>query len=330
MLKHIRRLPTLPKLLAKKGYVSHQSGKWWEGRYTLGGFTAGMTHGDPNKRPRGRHGDLGLQIGRKGMKPVFDFIDSAGGKPFFIWYAPFLPHTPHNPPKRLLAKYQAKGRPIALARYYAMCEWFDETCGQLLDHLVKRKLAENTLVVFVTDNGWIQRTPETKLPKGYRFRFAPKSKRSPYEGGVRTPIMLRWPGRIKPGRYDDTLVSSIDLAPTILTAAGLKPTKQMPGINLLDVVKVGGKTDREAIFGEIFAHDVADIDNPAASLQYRWGIAGKWKLIVPVDGSANSELYDLQADPHETKNVISRHPEIAKRLANRIDRWWPGKRSQKK
>jgi arylsulfatase A-like enzyme len=326
MLKHIRRLPTLPKLLTAKGYLSHQSGKWWEGNYREGGFTAGMTHGDPKRG--GRHGDLGLKIGRQGMQPVFDFIDSAGEKPFFLWYAPFLPHQPHRPPKRLLDKYRKPGRPLALARYYAMCEWFDETCGQLLGYLDKKKLSENTLVVFIVDNGWIQRTPATKVPKGWRFGFAPKSKRSPYDGGIRTPILLRWPGKIKAGRYD-ALAESIDLAPTILAAAGLKPTKQMPGINLMDVVKAGGKSQRKAIYGEVFAHDEVDIDRPAASLQYRWCVEGKWKLIVPADRSATSELYDLRADPHETRNVVGAHPEIASRLAKQIDRWWAGKRAGK-
>lgn len=327
MLKHIRRLPTLPKILGKKGYVSHQSGKWWEGNHKLGGFTAGMTHGDPKRR--GRHGDRGLRIGRTGMQPIFDFIDSSKGKPFFLWYAPFLPHTPHNPPKRLLDKYKREGRPLALAKYYAMCEWFDETCGQLLDHLDKKKLTDNTLIVFVTDNGWIQRTPKTTVPDGWRFRFAPKSKRSPNEGGVRTPIMLRWPKIIKPGRYD-TLVNSIDLAPTILAAAGVTPTKPMPGINLIDVVKAGGKTDRKSIYGEIFDHDVADIDDPAQSLQYRWCIEGKWKLILADRRSALPELYDLQADPHETKNRIGNNLDVVNRLTKRINTWWPGRSKREK
>src|SRR5687767_12583376 len=103
MLKHVRRTPTLPKLLAERGYVSFQSGKWWEGNFVEGGFTAGMTHGDPTRG--GRHGDLGLKIGRDGLQPIYDFLESAKGKPFFLWYAPMLPHSPHNPPERLLAKY---------------------------------------------------------------------------------------------------------------------------------------------------------------------------------------------------------------------------------
>ena len=322
LIAKIDKLPTIPKLLAKRGYQSHQSGKWWEGNFRRGGFTAGMTHGDPMRG--GRHGDMGLAIGRKGMKAVFDFIDSCGDKPFFVWYAPFLPHTPHTPPPRLLKKYQNSDRPLALAKYYAMCEWFDETCGALLDHIDDRGLREDTLVVYVTDNGWIQRTPATQVPPGWRTSFAPRSKQSPNEGGTRTPIMLRWPGKIKPADRSE-VVSSIDLAPTILAAAGMKPPRELPGINLLEVCQ-GKPTGREAIFGESYAHDIADINDPSKSLLYRWCIRGRWKLIltyggkvgrykaVHVAGTKGPQLYDLRADPREETNLAGQKPQLAQRI----------------
>ncbi len=135
-----------------------------------------MTRGFPE--PNGRHGDDGLTIGRKGMKPIEDFLDqkTKSGQPFLLWYAPFLPHSPHDPPKRLLEKYQNQVNSIHVAKYYAMCEWFDETCGQLIDLLKARQVFDNTLIVYVGDNGWIQ-DPESP-------NFAPRSKQSPYEGGV--------------------------------------------------------------------------------------------------------------------------------------------------
>jgi uncharacterized sulfatase len=275
-----------------------------------------------------------LKIGRTGLQPIFDFIESAGQKPFFIWYAPFMPHTPHTPPERLLQKYQKDGRPVALARYYAMCEWFDETCGQLIDYLDEHQLSKNTLVVYVTDNGWIQRTPETSVPAGWKPQFAPKSKQSPSEGGVRTPIMLRWPGRISPGQFRDVPVSSIDLAPTILQACGIQPPDAMPGINLLDVCD-GRDIAREAIFGESFAHDIADITDPTRSLLNLWCIEGKWKLLLFHDGQLGRyraiheqrprapQLFDLSADPHEERNLAEQHPEVVQRLTRRIQTWWP-------
>src|SRR5262245_39772709 len=154
MLKHVDRVPTIPKLLSAQGYACLQTGKWWEGNYQRGGFTHGMTHGDPSRG--GRHGDEGLKIGRQGLKPISDFLDANGEKPFFLWYAPILPHEPHNPPERLLQKYVDKTESLQVAKYWAMVEWFDETCGELLTELEKRKLADNTLVVYLADNGWIQ------------------------------------------------------------------------------------------------------------------------------------------------------------------------------
>ena len=326
----IEQVPTLPRLLGEHGYESFQSGKWWEGSYRRGGFTSGMTHGDPDRG--GRHGDDGLTIGRTGLQPIFDFIDEAGDDPFFVWYAPFLPHWPHDPPARLLEKYVAAERPIELSRYYAMCEWFDETVGELLSHLDDKGHSGDTLVVLVTDNGWIQRTPETEVPSGWELAFAPRSKQSPYDGGTRTPIILRWPGVIEPARYE-TLVSSIDIAPTILAAAGADTPPEMSGVNLLDIVR-GVPVDRTAIFGEGFAHDIADIDDPRKSLLYRSCIEGRFKLLLSYDGQVGRykvvhpqtrqqvELYDLEADPFETRNLAEEHPKIVARLSGRIADWW--------
>ena len=275
-----------------------------------------MTHGDPKRgRPAWRRG--GLRIGREGMRPVYDFIDRHTADPFFIWYAPFLPHRPHNPPQRLLDKYVAKTDSIHVARYWAMCEWFDETCGQLLDYLDRKGLAEDTLVVFLGDNGWIQKPGAS----GY----APKSKRSPNDGGLRTPIVLRWPGRIKPKLDKTTPVLSIDLAPTILAACGLKPTPSMQGVDLLDAERLAR---REAIFGEVFEHNAVDIDRPASSLMYRWMIEGRWKLILPQPSNATTgrpELYDLTADPHETRNQATEAPTRVTNMRAKLDSWWPGR-----
>jgi uncharacterized sulfatase len=326
LISHIDRHPTVPKMLGRLGYLSHQSGKWWEGSYSRGGFTHGMTRGFPEKG--GRHGDDGLKIGREGMEPVFDFVDLAveQQKPFFLWYAPFLPHTPHNPPERILKKYQQQGRPETIAKYYAMCEWFDETCGQLLDYLDAKAVRDNTLVVYVTDNGWIQ-NPDAR-------GFAPRSKQSPYEGGTRTPIMFRWPGVVPPGTHDE-LCSSVDIVPTILSAGGATVPAGLPGVNLMPVLRDGKSLDRDAIFGEGFAHDVPDIENPEASLLYRWVVQGKWKLLLTYDGELGRyarvhprserrpQLYDLIADPHEMQNLAAQNPKVVARLAKRIAEWWP-------
>ena len=102
---NIDTIPSLPQILTEQGYLSFQSGKWWEGDYKRGGFTHGMTQGE-------RHGDKGLTIGREGMEEIYDFItlSKTQGKPFFVWYAPFLPHSPHNPPDSLFQKLDNRGQ----------------------------------------------------------------------------------------------------------------------------------------------------------------------------------------------------------------------------
>ncbi|TWT55823.1 Arylsulfatase [Thalassoglobus neptunius] len=314
-IEHIDDETTLADYLHENlGYTSHQSGKWWEGHFSRGGFTQGMTHGDRTKG--GRHGDLGLKIGRDGMEPVLNYIDESveNDSPFFVYYAPFLPHTPHNPPKRLLDKYKDKTPHLPVAKYWAMCEWFDETCGELLNHLEEKNVADNTIVLYVTDNGWINQTE--------RSAYAPRSKRSQYEGGVRTPIMVRWNGKVTPKMDTTHLASSIDLVPTVLAAVGIDVPESFDGINLLDEKAVEA---RDVIFGEIFEHDIRDMTDPVASLRYRWIIEGDWKLIVPhkpVEEDGKTELFNLADDPHEEHNLAKDNPELVKRLRRRINRWW--------
>lgn len=316
MIANVERVPTLPRLLAERGYLSLQTGKWWQGHYERGGFTHGMTKGDPDQG--GRHGDNGLQIGRKTMQPIYDFMDEAQRqqKPFFIWYAPMLPHDPHTPPERLLKKYRALTDSIHVARYWAMVEFFDETCGQLLDALEQRQLTDNTLVVYVTDNGWIQ---DPQQPK-----YAPRSKQSPYDGGLRTPIMLRWPGKIKPQPAPE-LASSIDLAPTILKLVGLPLTPEMTGINLLDPA---ARSARRTLYGECFTHNAVDIEKPESSLRWRWIIDDNWKLIVPdpVNQPGDQpELFDITTDPLEARNRAADKSTEVTMLRRKLDAWWRGR-----
>lgn len=311
MVQFIARAPAVPRLLRQHGYRSLQTGKWWEGHYATGGFTDGMTINGEG----GRHGDRGLAIGREGLQPVFDFIE-AGTAPFFVWYAPFLPHTPHTPPERLLERYRAEGRPEALARYYAMCTWFDETVGELLAYLDDQGLRDETIVLFAIDNGWIQNVDWAPGMRGVQ-PFAPKSKRSPYDGGLRTPIMVRWPGHLEPG-VRGALASTIDLAPTMLGAAGVPVPGAMPGVDLVGLAR--GDIQREAVYGEVFSHDAVDLDRPAASLQYRWVREENWKLIAAVDGGV--ELYDLAADPDEEVNLAGDRPDVVRRLRGHLDAWW--------
>lgn len=299
--------PRLPAILARNGYLTFQCGKWWEGHYRNGGFTHGMTHGDLQRG--GRHGDVGLAIGRRTMKPVYDFIDLAlsSKRPFFIWFAPMMPHLPHDPPEQYLKHYQQLGLPAPVARYYAMCEWWDAVCGKLLDYLDRKQLTQNTIVFYVCDNGWVQRHDAAGGAFG-----GPRGKRSAYDGGLRTPIMIRWPGRIEPRRDKTNLASSIDFVPTVLSLLRLEPPVDFPGIDLLSAEAVRQRTHLHA---EIYDHDIHNLGRPAESLLYRCVITRRWKLIVPSQratgrfGPTDTALFRIDLDPYERINLARLYPE---------------------
>lgn len=329
--KKFHSFPSFVKLLTSNGYLAHQSGKWWEGSYQDGGFTHGMTHGDPKRGAR--HGDVGLRIGRDSLEPITEFIDHAVAeeKPFLIWYAPFLPHTPHNPPKRLLDKYTKEGRADDVSNYYAMCDWFDETCGELLGYVGDKGLTKNTVVIYICDNGWAaastnQNDPNQKLWGG----FAQRSKGSPFENGIRTPIMIAWPDKVEPKRSNQ-LAHAIDLFPSIAAIAGLKAPEELPGINLLDHAAV---EKREAVFG--VTHSIHNMSPGEAdkTLKYLWCVGDQWKLMLRFPGEDTTKyknihiwdktpvrLYDLAKDPGEQNELSQKHPEIVKRMKKMILDW---------
>jgi arylsulfatase A-like enzyme len=304
----------LPKAVTAAGYLSFQTGKLWNVTATDVGFTGGMTD------TAGRHGDAGLTIGRKGLKPVFDFMDSAKAqqKPFFIWYAPMMPHLPHNPPPEILARYEGKGLTPFAEKYYAMIEWFDQTCGELDGYLTKNNLAENTVILYLADNGW----DASRGQEGKRHKL------SPYELGIRTPMFVRWPGKVQPKRDDSTLASIIDFAPTILKIAGAEAPADLPGLDLTNPEVMSA---RKSIFVEAYTHDISDLTQPAKSLVTQVVIDGWSKLLLPTavrpDKSYPSaptevELFDLKADPLETTNLATKNPDEAKRLQAIQDAAW--------
>lgn len=301
----------LSKELTESGYLTFQTGKLWNVTAEEIGFTSGMT----NKE--GRHGGDGLTIGRESMQPIFDFITDAGvkKKPFFVWYAPMLPHMPHNPPQDLLARYQGKGLSPKAAKYYAMVEWFDQTCGELDAFLEQQKLSDNTVIIYLDDNGW-----EADQKK--------RDKLSPFEMGIRTPIFVRWPGKVKPMRDDETLASIIDIVPTIFKICGVETNTDLPGIDLLDRQAM---TARKSVFVEAYTHDIADLSKPEESLVTRVVIDGWYKLLIPAQvrpdrdftsAPETIELFDLKTDPLEKHNLAKELPDVVERLKSLQDAEW--------
>lgn len=314
VIENFKKLNTLPKMLKQKGYLSFQTGKWWIGNYSNGGFDYGMTHGDPERG--GRHGDYGLEIGRKGMDTLYNYIDLAleKKKPFFMWYAPFLPHSPHNPPDSLLQKYLTKAPTEYVAKYWAMCEWFDITCGELMDYIEKKGQTENTLFVYVCDNGWVQNENDGA--------YNPISKQSPYDYGLRTPIMYKWKGKITPKLDTLSLTSSLDMVPTVLALLGMDRPEELDGINVLDETEI---KNREAVYGEIYNHDFNTIED---GLKYRMVMTNPYKLIVPDPKNRPNEkiqLYDIFKDPFEKVDLAGERPKVVDDLMKKIETSWSTK-----
>lgn len=317
----------LTQTLSENGYRSFQSGKWWVGSARDAGFDKGMTHGDYTRG--GRHGDEGLKIGREGLDPIYDFMEESDSlnQPFFIWYAPFLPHSPHNPPKALEEKYMSVAPSPYVARYWAMVEWFDQTVGELLNHLNEKGWEDNTVIVYTCDNGWIQSIDNP--------RYAPGSKRAPHEAGIRTPIMIKYPDVITPDVNDSDVVSNVDIVPTIHSLLGLD-RGNLPGIDFLDE---SSRKDRRVVFSEAYDHDISNIEVPTETLLYQIAIGQKWKLLIPNEDmvkkdattstekragyfSKDIQLYNLEQDPLELTNVATDYPEEVKRLTEEINAWW--------
>lgn len=339
----MKNVPTLPRLLAAHGYACLQTGKHWEGSYETAGFTEGMTLGRPAERlgqvtgtrqqangdwVAHGNGDAGLVIGRETMQPIEDFVaEHAGKRPFFVWYAPFLPHTPFDAPQRFHDVLQDRNIPEHLKPYYAEIARFDETVGQLMECLSNHGVRENALIVFASDNGF---RPEERNP----HRQNQHSKLSQFEDGLRTPILLSWPGRIRPAEHPQ-LVSTVDLVPTILAAAGLsaETTPRMHGTNLLPSATGKEQLPDRPAFGAIYPNDAQTLGAPWKHVRGRWIRWGDYKLLLPgpAKNSIAKALFDVIRDPDEKRNLIDQpqHAERVAQMTQRLDQWWqPGDDSQ--
>jgi uncharacterized sulfatase len=132
--------------------------------------------------------------------------------------------------------------------------------------------------------------------------------------------MISWPGHVTPGKREQ-LASTIDFAPTVLRACGIASEQSMPGLDLV-ALAASKDAERRTVFGEIFAHDVADVDDPSRSLLFRWFISDRWKLIVPTASKAKTQLYDVLRDPTEQRNLAAEQPERVAVMREALDRWW--------
>jgi len=262
------------------------------------------------------------------------FIRARKGRPFFVNFWLFSVHSPWNARTDLIEHFRKKTDPANPQKnplYAAMVKSMDDAVGRLLRHIEESGEADNTLIVFWSDNGGYAYPPKTTDPEGYAEIPATSNlpfrsgKASVYEGGTREPGIVVWPGKVKPGTTADFLMQSTDIYPTILGACGVAPKagQQADGFDQTAAL-AGGPSPRAHIFCH-FPHGNSPRDAVMDGFYAGSSIReGDLKLIRfyarADDGSDELELYDLAKDPGERHNLATERPELASRLNDVLQR----------
>jgi arylsulfatase A-like enzyme len=259
------------------------------------------------------------------------FIDAAKDRPFFLYLSHYAVHIPLQAKKDLAAKYAAKAAQLppveakfipegnVKARqvqdhpvYAAMVQSMDESVGRIMKKLEELGLEDHTAIIFMSDNGGLstaEGTPTANVPlragKGWL-----------YEGGIREPLIIKWPGVTKPGARCDVPVTSTDFYPTLLEMAGLplRPEQHVDGVSIVPLLRGGQSLPRQAIYWH-YPHYANQGGSPGGVVR-----AGDYKLIEFYEDN-RVELYNLKDDLGEKNDLAARMPEKAKELRERLARW---------
>ena len=259
------------------------------------------------------------------------FLDAAKDKPFLVYLSHYAVHIPLQAKKDLAAKYEAKAAKLppveakfipegnVKARqvqdhpvYAAMVQSMDESVGRILEKLKSLGLEDRTVVIFMSDNGGLstaEGTPTSNVPlrggKGWL-----------YEGGIREPLIIKWPGVTKPGSTCDVPVTSTDFYPTLLEIAGLplRPEQHVDGVSIVPLLRGGQSLPRQAIYWH-YPHYSNQGGGPSGAVR-----AGDLKLIEFYEDN-HVELYNLKDDLGEKHDLAARMPDKAKELRERLARW---------
>lgn len=315
---------TLPSLLAEKGYVSFQGGKWWEFTYENGGFTHGMTKGwtEENLRKPGwfnKHmGGEGMDLARVSNQAAYDFLAETEGKPFFMWFAPSLPHYPFDAPEKYYNLYKEEEMSESAKRYYANCTWFDDTWGEMVAHLKDKGIYDNTLIVYVNDNGWEQEPDQEFWDDPMRsHNGGDKGKGSIYDMSFRSPIIFSWKGHIPGGNRTSALIHSSDIPATLLDYAGVEIPDHFYGKSYKSVIDGGESGLREYIQGNVITTRSKDPKNVMGDhVEGYWVREDQWFLRWHLSRN-EVELFNVQTDPRNEHNLAKEHPKVFNQLWDR-------------
>jgi arylsulfatase A len=274
------------------------------------GFGGPPTYWDPYRIPSLKNRKEGEYLSYRLADETITYMRSVKDKPFFICLWPYNVHYPFEAPKELAKKYESRlGLGLKNAIYGGQIEATDIAIGRVLNELDKLKLADNTLVIFTSDNGgWSGAADNRPLREGKGYL---------YEGGIRVPQMIRWPGVTKAATESNTPVISMDLTATILDATGtkLKDGETLDGESLRPLLARTGTLKRDAIYFHYPHWAFHKRNRPGSAIR-----SGKYKLIEYFDDDS-VELYDLEADLSEKKDLAKELPNTAADLKAKLDAW---------
>lgn len=340
--RFVRALPleefTLAEVLREAGYRTASIGKWHLGGAPFSlpqhhGFdlnVGGDSHGAPgdyffpyagnwkipttgerskwNVFPDGKPGEyLTDRLTDEAVKFIRDNRD----RPFFLYFPHYAVHSPLQAKSEMVAKYEKvpeerrQGKP----EYAAMVESVDQSVGRVIDTLEDLGLEKDTVVIFASDNGGFYKATSNAPLRANKGAY--------YEGGIRVPLIVKWPGVTKPGRVSAEPVTSTDLYPTCLAAAGLplRPNQHLDGVNLQPVLSEDASLGRSSIFWHFPHYNKHPSSVPSSVIR-----KGPWKLIESFDPE-DLELYNLAEDLSETRNLVSEYPDLVKELKRELDAW---------
>jgi arylsulfatase A len=337
----------LPQLLQKQGYRTSLVGKWHLGRYRkyhplergFQDFFGFWQYGFINRyfdseelfddqQPVATRGYITDVLTDQAIRRIEQHRQDR----FFLYLAYNAPHSPFQAPDSLVEKYLEKRLPLREAQIYAMLDSLDQNIHRLLQSLEANGLRENTLVIFMSDNGGVSRYFKAGLRAG---------KGTVYEGGVRVPFIARWPGRFPAGAVVDAMAQHVDLLPTLCEISGASPPagRIIDGRSLLPLLLAGkGSSPHEVVYHQwnrvrplVVLPDAAAGWSGASdgAPVVSWAIrdANGRKLVATTDRSKPAaqdrfELFDLAKDPGESHDLAASHPEEVKALKIRFEKWF--------
>lgn len=315
---------TIAETLKRAGYATANIGKWHlgkEGYYperhgfdlNFGGTNKGSppSYFYPYNIPTISSGKEGEYLTDRLTDEAEKFIEKNKDKPFFLYMPHFAVHTPLQAKNEYVSKYEAKPKPKDGQYnpvYAAMIQSVDESVGRIMAKLDELGIADNTVVIFNSDNGgYVKATSNAPLRAG---------KGTLYEGGIRDPLIVRWPGKVKEGSICNEVVTSTDYYRTICEIAGVKPPENQPidGVSIVSLLKQTGGINRKAVYWH-YPHYHPGGTSPAGAIRY-----GDWKLIEYFE-DGRIELYNLKDDVGETTDLAAKMPEKAAELRTMLADW---------